>query len=407
MAQFMKWLKNNSTKLIPLFILALLTLFFIWRAIQLNDRFHIILAILYGIVILLAGIGKLSAQYQTHSLNIGVSIFFLDLVFTQLKLQDVATELILANWWLVIPSVIALLIHLVFRIWRWQWLLKPMGDISFGPAFRAGMIGIGGNMVLPARAGEFLRAYAIGRSCQISKTGAFATLVVERIFDGLTMLLILLGCLIYGVINYQAGLQSIDPDLLVWLRGIGLLGAAFYIFALVAVIIFMLRRVWVEKIIAYLLPSTLQEKILGLINAFASGLESLRDLKQLGMVTVYSLLTWAFIPLSFWPILLAFDFQAPIPFFAAVLMLPLLAFGLTIPGAPGGVGIFEGAALLSLVISFQLVGFPLLTDEQRAVAVACSVLVHISQAVPEALLGLWAFFAEGLTSNDLQSGRKM
>lgn len=394
MATIMTWIKKNGAALIPVLILAGLAIFFTWRAVILVDWFHIITAVVFVSLAGAAAVGKLAKRYRTNGLNIGISLFFLDLVFAQLNLGEVGGALAAARWWMLIPSLLALIGHLVVRIWRWQWLLKPMGDISFGPAFRAGMIGIGGNMVLPARAGEFLRAYVIGRSAGISKTGAFATLVVERIFDGLTMLLILLGLVMFGIS---------DPQL----QRIGMFGAAFYIFALVFILVFMSRKPWFEGLVNRFLPAALAERVLGLMGAFASGLDALRDAKQLAMVTLTSLVLWAFIPLSFWPILLAFDFHVPVPFFAAVLLLPMLAFGLTIPGAPGGVGLFEGAGYLTLAITFQLIGSPMVTEEQKAIAAACVVLLHISQSLPEALLGLWAFFAEGLTTSDLQAGRKM
>ncbi len=394
MQSLITWLKKNAAQLVPGAILALITVFFVYRAFSLGDWFHWVMAALYSVALLLALANRLPANWRTHALNVGISLFFLDLVFAQLNLQEVGVALAEARWWLLIPSLAALMVHLLFRVWRWQWLLKPVGDIPFAPAFRAGMIGIGGNMVLPARAGEFLRAYVIGRSTGISKTGAFATVVVERIFDGLTMLLILVGLVVFGIS---------DPQL----QKVGLVGAAFYLLALGGIVLFLTRRHWFEALVGRLLPAGLAEKVLALMAAFAGGLESLRDGKQLFMVTILSLVTWAFIPLSFYPVLLAFDFHAPIPFFAAVLLLPMLAFGLTIPGAPGGVGLFEGAGYLTLAISFQLIGSPLVTEEQKAVVAAAVVLVHISQALPEALLGLWAFFAEGLTAGDLQAGRKM
>jgi len=388
------WLKKNAARLAPVVVLALIAAFFVYRALSLGDWFYWAVTAIFGIIVLLALANRLPANWRTNALNIGISLFFLDLVFAQLNLQEVGTALAEARWWWIIPSVAALMVHLVFRIWRWQWLLKPMDNIPFAPAFRAGMIGIGGNMVLPARAGEFLRAYVIGRSMGISKAGAFATVVVERIFDGLTMLLILVGLVLFGVSDAQ-------------LQKIGLVGAAFYLLALVGIVLFLTRRHWFEALVGKLLPGALAEKVLALMAAFAEGLESLRDGKQLFMVTVLSLVTWAFIPLSFYPVLLAFNFHAPIPFFAAVLLLPMLAFGLTIPGAPGGVGLFEGAGYLTLAISFQLIGSPLVTEEQKAVVAAAVVLVHISQALPEALLGLWAFFAEGLTAGDIQAGSKI
>jgi len=389
-----RWLEQNRRRLVSAALLAGLAVFFGWRAATLADWGHVALTVTFGALAAATTTGHLRGSPRGNALNLGISIFFLDLVFAQLDLRQVGAALASARWWLLIPSVAALGGHLVFRIWRWQWLLKPIAEVPFWPAFRAGVIGIGGNMVLPARAGEFLRAYVIGRSQGISKTAAFATLVVERIFDGLTMIFILLGLVLFGVR---------DPQM----QRIGLVGTAFYLLALAGVVVFIARRKWFEGVVHRLLPGALADRALGLMQAFASGLESLRDGRQLAMVTLLTLLTWVFIPLSFWPVLLAFDFHAPVPFFAAVLMLPMVAFGLTVPGAPGGLGLFEGAGYLTLVVTFQLMGAPLVTEEQKAIAAASVVLVHISQSVPEALLGAWAFFAEGLTGGDLQAGREL
>ncbi len=388
--RLLEWFKLNKTMLIPTLVLALITAFFVWRSLTLTDWFHIVAAVVFALLTVLALVKKLPGGAQSQALNVGISLFFLDLVFAQLNLKEVGWALVSARWWMLIPSVAALMGHLLFRIWRWQWLLKPVGDVPFAPTWRAGMIGIGGNMVLPAKAGEFLRAYVIGRSMNISKVGAFATVVVERIFDGMTMLLILLGLIAFGVRDEQ-------------LQKVGMAGAVFYVLALAGLVIFMVRRAWFEGILRQLLPVALLEKVLHLVDKFASGLDSLRSPKQLGMVTLLSLGTWVFIPFSFYFALLAFDFHVPVPFLAAVLMLPLVAFGLTIPGAPGGVGVFEWTGYLALVISFQMIGAPLVTEEQKAVAAASVVMVHISQAVPEALLGLQAFFAEGLTASDIKA----
>jgi glycosyltransferase 2 family protein len=369
--------------------------FFGWQAWRLGDVVHIIFLLIFGGLALLSLLGLARQSQQTLAMNAGISLAFLDFVFAELNLSEVAGALAEARWWLLGPAVLLVLVHLVFRIWRWQWLLKPLGTIAYGPAFRAGMIGIGGNMILPARAGEFLRAYAISRSSRISMTGAFATLVVERIFDGLTVLLLLLGLIVFGVRDSQ-------------MQQIGLIGGAFYLLALGGVIAFMWRRPWAETLAQRWLPEALAERALRLLNAFGSGLESLNNFRQLAMVSLLTLVTWAIIPFSFWPVVEAFDFGVPVPFFASFLMLPLLALGLTIPAGPAGVGNFEAFGLIALRISLSMAGTPMAEGSTvAAVAAACVLTIHASQSVPEALLGIWAFFAEGLTSGDLQAGREI
>jgi uncharacterized protein (TIRG00374 family) len=297
-----------------------------------------------------------------------------------------------ANYWMMIPSFALVVVSLFLRTWRWQWLLRSVERVPFGPAFRAANIGIGANMVLPARAGEFLRAYVIGRSTGISKTAAFATLVVERIFDGLTILLSLVGVVLLGVHSPL-------------LKRIGMIGGLFYLGALAGVSVFYFRQTWITSIVERLLPKRWASRAANLLQAFANGLDVLRDGRQLLVVSLQSLLIWFVIAWSFYPVLLAFDFGAPVPLFTPFLLLPLLALGLTIPGAPGGVGIMQYMGVLALQLSFAAVGAELAPDFAEQAA-AFSLLMHLSQAAPEIALGAWAFLAEGLSWGEVEMGRE-
>jgi uncharacterized protein (TIRG00374 family) len=373
--------------------------FFAFRWWTLGGTFHALASIVYlvtalaGIVKLPGGRPLLSNKHQMLTMNVGISLVFLDLVFAQIEWDVLAEALAGANYWMLLPSSILVVISLFLRTWRWQWLLRALGRVPFGPAFRATNVGIGANMVLPARAGEFLRAYVIGRSTGVSKTGAFATLVVERIFDGLTILLSLV------VVVLLVGVQS--PVL----KQIGMLGGLFYLGALAGVCVFYFRQTWFTTIVERLLPERWATRISGLLQAFANGLAVLRDGRQLLLVSLQSLLIWFVIALSFYPVLLAFDFGAPVPLFTPFLLLPLVALGLTIPGAPGGVGILQYMSVLALQLSFAAVGAELAADFAEQAA-AFSLLVHFSQAAPEVILGAWAFLAEGLTWGEVEMGRE-
>jgi uncharacterized membrane protein YbhN (UPF0104 family) len=112
--------------------------------------------------------------------------------------------------------------------------------------------------------------------------------------------------------------------------------------------------------------------------------------------------TWVMIPISFWFALLAFDFGAPIPWQAPVLMLPAMALGLTIPGAPGGVGVVQAAVKLTLDLAFA--GLPVAANFAEVVA-AAGILIHLSQFVPEVIPGMISVLIEGLSSSDLSVGR--
>lgn len=365
--------------------------FFGYRSLQQDgSAYYVTGAVIFAAAGLLSLINKLAAKWQNVILNLGISLFFLDFVFAEIKWDKFANALLQANYWWLVPSTLMLLVHLFFRTLRWQWLLKPMGEVAFWPAFRALTIGITGNVVLPARAGEFIRAYVIGRSTGISKTGAFATLVVERIFDGLTVLLVLLGVIIFGVRNAD-------------LQRAGMLGAAFYLGALAALFVFLSKRHWADGFIHKVLPAKLADTALGILDGFTSGLAVLKTPKNLMMVLLWNIFTWVAIPVSFYFALLAFDFGSPAPLMASILMLPAMALALTIPGAPGGVGLVQFAVKLTLDTSF--VGLPLAADFGEKVA-AASILIHISQFAPEVVAGVISFMIEGLSTSDIKAGQK-
>jgi uncharacterized protein (TIRG00374 family) len=370
-----------------LFILAIAA-FFGYRYWQSEGFVYLTFVIIFAGGGLLSLFDRLLARWQNIVLNVGISLFFLDFVFAEIPLAEVGQAFATANYWMLGPSTLFVLLHLYFRTLRWQWLLKPMGEVSFWPAFRGLVIGITGNAVLPARAGEFLRAYVLGRSAGLSKTGVFATLVVERIFDGLTVLLVLVLVIALGISDEN-------------FHRFGILGGIFYVGATVALIIFMIKRHWADTFVNKFLPANLAKLILRLLDGFTSGLAILKNPRQLAMVTLWNVLTWLMTPLSFWFALQALDFGAPLPWQASVLMLPAMALALTVPGPPGGVGIANYAIKLTLDLTL-----PNAANVQEAVA-AASILIYLSQFLPEIIPGIFSFMIEGLSTQEISAGRRI
>src|SRR5262245_42476517 len=92
--------------------------------------------------------------------------------------------------WLLL-SLATIVVNLAIRSFRWQYLLEPLGRATFGNAFRATAVGFAASSVLPARAGEVIRPYFLARHERMSATGAFATIVLERLLDMVTVLALL------------------------------------------------------------------------------------------------------------------------------------------------------------------------------------------------------------------------
>src|SRR5688500_11413184 len=88
---------------------------------------------------------------------------------------------------LLVAMVLTAGMYLV-RAERWQYLLEPLGHTRFWVAFRTTIIGFAATFVLPARAGEVLRPYLLARKERLPATAAFATIILERLLDLVTVL---------------------------------------------------------------------------------------------------------------------------------------------------------------------------------------------------------------------------
>lgn len=380
-------------------LLLIIGLFFAYRAWDLDERFHLVVAIIFvllGAVTFVDGMhnadekglrNRLGTRWHSIALNLGITLAFLDLVFAQLEWHQMGQVLAQAQYWVLLPAFVIVVFSLFLRAWRWQWLLRVVGEIPFGYVFRASCIGIGANMVLPARAGEFLRAYVLGRRTGHSKTAIFATLVMERILDGLSILFILVVVMLFGVSSEE-------------IHVLGAVGGAFYLIALAGLLLFYHRQTWMMQQAQRILPDAWAARIVPLLSAFGDGLHTLRSPRQLLVVGFQSLLTWIVISGSFYPVMLAFDFGGPVPLFTPFLLTALVALGLTVPSTPGGLGIMQYMAVLSLQLSFAAAGM-MPAHGFAEQAAAFSVLMHISQALPEVGFGAWAFAAEGMRWHEM------
>ena len=87
-----------------------------------------------------------------------------------------------------------------------------------------------------------------------------------------------------------------------------------------------------------------------------------------------------------------------------VLMLPALALALTVPGAPGGIGLVQFAAKLTMTTTFA--GLPVAQNFEETVA-AASIVLHLSQLAPEVIAGAISFVVEGLSTGDIKAGQEI
>ena len=118
-----------------------------------------------------------------------ISVFFLYLIVPGLHLPDVWRAMGQANYWWIVPGVAVYMVGLWARTWRWHYMLRHLKPVSMGRLFPVVCIGYFGNNVYPFRAGEVMRAYVLWQREEIPISSSLATVIIERVFDGLVMLL--------------------------------------------------------------------------------------------------------------------------------------------------------------------------------------------------------------------------
>src|SRR5919202_1839594 len=159
---------------------------------------------------------------------IALAAALVGLFFRNVDLRRVASDIVHARVeWLAL-SLATMFLNLAIRTVRWQYLLEPLGRTSFASAFQATAVGFAASSVLPARAGEFIRPYFLARQTRqsvdgrMTATGAFATIILERLLDVVTVLVLLaLYVFVFG-----RDLGAANPTAFRWLTWIGAAAAA-------------------------------------------------------------------------------------------------------------------------------------------------------------------------------------
>lgn len=302
-------------------------------------------------------------------LGLAVSLFFLWLAVRGQDLGRVRQSLARFDF-RVLPGALLLYFTGVWvRALRWRHLLAPVQRLTAGVLFPIVVIGYTANNVLPFRLGELVRAYVLRERAGISSSASLATIAVERICDGLTMLGFLLLASQFIALNAQLRHLALLTTIV-----FGVLLAVLW----VAVVSGRVRTL-VVAIPRGILPAPVETRITPMVEAFIDGLRVLRSGRELAAVALFSVLAWLFEAAMYLAIAKGFDLPQFGP--ASALMTTASAnLATLIPSSPGYVGTFEAG--VQLVLN-GLLRVP------RAQALSYAVVVHAALYFPITLWGLY------------------
>jgi uncharacterized protein (TIRG00374 family) len=313
----------------------------------------------------------------TGLLGFLLTLIFGGLALYRLDLREVGSALSEANYLFVAPALLVTFCGYLLRAARWRVILAPSKEVSTGRLFPPLIIGFAVNNLLPARIGEFARAYLLGEKEGISKSLSFATVVVERILDGLTLIFSLF------VVSRLFTLPG-------WGRKMGLLSVLFFGGALAFLFLLLYGKEQTSRVVKRLAtPLGFADRATQVADSFMGGAEALRRGHLVPGLVLLSTLVWSCETTSYLFLTLAFpiSFSPLTRVVAALFVMVVTNLGVLIPSSPGHIGTFHFFAMSALAVF----------GAARETALSYAVVSHAMQYLLVTGLGLFFLWRENLS----------
>ena len=291
--------------------------------------------------------------------------------------------------WFVVSVVLATLTFPV-RAVRWRIMLSATApDARLGAVWKATAIGFMANNVLPARGGELARAYAASRLAPVRFTTALGSIAIERVFDGLVLILLMAVAIAAPGFPAAATIGGRSLSTIAAWTGGAFVALLAFLFAVVHAPAGALSLA--GRALRRSLPQRAAGFLVGLARSFIEGLSILREPRNFAWVVAWSFVLWLVNGMAFYTGFLAFHLDS-LPFGSALLLQGIVAIGVAIPSSPGFFGLFEYASRAGLG----------LYGVAAAGAVSFAVGIHLGWFLPITVIGLWTLARANLSLGDLR-----
>lgn len=325
----------------------------------------------------------------------GVAGFVLSGALLLWVLRDVSPatvwgELSRSDPWLFFLATVAATIIFPIRALRWKVILDPVAPgIPFGPLWRSTAIGMMINNVLPARAGEIARAYALTREePRVPFSTSVASLVVDRLFDALVLLALGLLALLDPAFPSDATIAG--QPLADWARG-GIVITAAMMAVVYLLVFFPAALIRAFEGFSRRVSPRIEERGKVALQRFSDGLSVMRSPGRFAIVLAWTVVHWLISALGTWLGFYAVGIE--LPFSAALFVQTVTAFGVALPSAPGFFGVFEAIAVVTLAVY----------GVSATLATSWAIGFHILTFIPITVIGAFYFVRLGLHFRELRA----
>jgi uncharacterized protein (TIRG00374 family) len=320
-------------------------------------------------------------------LGIAVSLFFMVLMYKDTDFNKLWADLVSADYRYILLAVVCNFISYFLRAVRWHYLLIPEKRISLSSLYPATIIGYMANNLLPARLGEFVRAYILAQREELKTPTVFASLVIDRLFDGFTVMLMLLFTLF--TLKLPQGLSKAETVLKT--GGI----VTFLLYAGVVAFLFLLKHqtmrtiAW-TSILLKPFPQKLSDRIIPLLGSFIGGIRMSSKGGHIAAVIVSSLAVWVFCIIPVDMVLQGFGIHLPIT--ASMFILVLLVFAVMVPASPGYIGTYHYACFMGLS-AFGI---------EKSTAISIASVIHGIGFFPVIIAGFYYLWKNKISLNSVR-----
>jgi uncharacterized protein (TIRG00374 family) len=324
--------------------------------------------------------------------GVGVTVFLLWWVLRNEDPSEVWANIVQGDFLLLFAAVAVATFGFFIRALRWKVLLAHVHpETGLRSRFAAVSIGFMGNNVLPLRAGEFMRPYALSRLESVTISGAFGSLVIERFLDGIVLLLFLVVPVMMPGSPAADAFSGEAGSLL--LRG-GVITVALVLVALVSMAVLPRQFAQLVEWFARFLPKKTSVPLVESLASFLDSLAIMRDPKLLGLGLAWTIFFWTWHAGSFWLGMLAFGIDTG--FASAIFVTAAVGWGVALPSAPGFFGTFHYAASFALTAVYGVAA-----DQSLAFAFG----YHFVGWLPITVIGFYYAWKMGLSLGEVRTAK--
>jgi uncharacterized protein (TIRG00374 family) len=291
------------------------------------------------------------------------------------------------EWWYLLPATAFTFASYFLRAVRWQLLLAPVKKCPIMSLYPVTIIGYMANNILPARLGELVRAFLLAEREGIPKGTSLASLVLDRILDGFSVLVIVLATM--ALLRLPPEMAAVGEAF----RGGAAMIALFYLGVLVVLALLVFRRALAERIVAILvrpLPERFAASVQGGVSSFINGVLLPANLRGWLSLLASSAAIWLTALLPIHLVLRAFGLN--LPFTASLFIMVFLVLAVMVPASPGYLGTYHAAC------TYALMAFSV--EKEKALGMA--VIIHGLNFLPVILVGFYYLWRLNLSFGRLR-----